>query len=462
MKHIQRMRMSQKNTRIAEKIAPNAAAVGLFAMLLAFAVTVTAQEEEKTLVLRQDLLQTIAKVEVYGIHSVSVMPDTADYIQVVTSGRLLQADSLGMPLKSMQMSGNTLVVPASFPYRNGINVHTTAKRLSVSTYDDSHLWLVGGSDTLRFEFLRLDAKGHSELMVPHPVVADQALLSSSDYAVLRYRHVDSPDLNRTVSGESRNEQMGVDDQEEAFQFRISPRIHRMFGGFSIGFLGWSQSPFGGMAPPMGDYAMNVSAPDVPGMGLFDVSLGWNVFRLPHWDFGIGMGTTAEYYSFPRLMGTTFDPVSGLTHLGPVDEPEYYNRPRFEGQKRVWSSRLSAATVSVPIRVEWHRRLDYKGLRLSAELRPAVSLHKSSAAILSQCTRTDVADANGMYIDVITDTIGHLYNRFRCDLRFDIGWSHLSFFVQGSLTPLFHTDRKDGGPAIDTPLYPLSMGIKLHY
>ena len=69
----------------------------------------------------------------------------------------------------------------------------------------------------------------------------------------------------------------------------------------------------------------------------------------------------------------------------------------------------------------------------------------------------------MRIDHLADTtIINLYNLFRCDLRLDIGWNNLSLFVNGSLTPLFCSARKDGQPCLDTKIYPLSIGLSINY
>lgn len=437
---------------------PLLAAIGLFAMLFGLAFGAAAQGQQ-TLVLRQDLLQSINTVNVYGLHNVTVIPDTTDYIQTTVNGSLSQADSLRQPLKSMTVSGGVLDIPASFPYLNGIDIHTTSQRLYLHSYDDSRLWLSNPSrDTLHLEMLVLEARGHSTLLLLQPVEAQQAWVQSNDFATLRHRGIASDDLTRTVKGESRTEQMGVEDQEEAFQLNLSPTIHRLFGGVGIGISGWSQRPLGGTAVAMDDYQMNPTA----SLGCYDLRLGWNFLRLKHWDFGVGIGFTSEVYIFPRLMGTTVDPATGLTHFGPVDEPAYYNKPFYAGQKRVWRSSLQVLPISLPLRVEWHRRLDYRGLRISAELRPAIQLSTDGAFMRSQCTWTEGPEAENGRIDILNDTIGDIWNRFRLDLRLDIGWNRLSFFVQGSLTPLFRTARKDDLPTLDTKVYPLCLGISLNY
>ncbi|MBR7027431.1 MAG: energy-dependent translational throttle protein EttA [Bacteroidales bacterium] len=104
--------------------------------------------------------------------------------------------------------------------------------------------------------LVLEARGHSTLLLLQPVEAQQAWVQSNDFATLRHRGIASDDLTRIVKGESRTEQMGVEDQEEAFQLNLSPTIHRLFGGVGIGISGWSQRPLGGTAVAMDDYQMN--------------------------------------------------------------------------------------------------------------------------------------------------------------------------------------------------------------
>ena len=280
------------------------AAAFLFAMLFAFALAASAQTVNIPIVLMQELQQPIGSIQVRGMHDVTVNPDTMDYIAVVTTCTAEEAkniDSLQQSLKTMKLSGNTLLIPANFPYTSGISIHTTARRLEVVADDDSRVRLTSEGDTLRLEFLDLEARGHSILLVQRPVVVDQAVLNGRDFATLRHRAIDCHDMTRIAKDESRVEQMGVDDQEEAFSFRISKNIHAMFGGWAFGSSGWSQSPFGGMSVPMGDYTMNTTF-----LGFYEIRLGWNALRCQHWDFGIGLSITGEGFTFPQLMGVSTD------------------------------------------------------------------------------------------------------------------------------------------------------------
>lgn len=434
------------------------AAILTMALNVAFATMSNAQPSQVPVALRQDLGSAIGTVKVLGLHTVTVQADTANYITVVTSGTPQQVDSLRQPLQSMKLTGGVITVPSDFPYQSGIVIHTAAKRLSVESWDDSQVWLTAGTDTaVRLDFLKLTAMEHSTILAPVPVEADQVVLQASDFATLRYRKITSDELHTYAHRESCVQQMDSPDNEEAYPYRFSEALHMLFGGYSFGITGWSQAPFGGMTAPMGDYAMNVS----PLRG-FSVTFGYNIVRLRHWDFGIGFSSTSDIYQIPALMGTTVDAATGLTHMGPVDEPSYYSRPRFNGQSRVWRSTLGAAVISLPIRAEWHRRLDYRGIRISATVLPGISAHTDKAIIISEGTWTSGDEADKGRVDILTDTIGDLYNRFRCDLRFDIGWSHVSLYIQGSLTPLFRTVRKDDLPALDTRVYPMSIGFSFHY
>ena len=441
-----------------QKLKPTLAAACVFAMLFVFVPATSAQSINIPIVLMQELQQPVGSVHVRGMHDVTVCPDTMDYIAVVTSCTAEQAmntDSLQQPLKTMKLTGNALLVPTDFPYVGGISIHTTARKLEVVADDDSRVWLTGEDDTLRFEFLNLEARGHSTLLVQRPVVVDQMVLNGRDFATLRHRSIDCRDMTRIARDESRVEQMGVDDQEEAFSFRVPQRIHMLFGGWSFGISGWSQAPFGGMAVPMDDYTMNTTL-----LGFFDIRLGWNALRRGHWDFGVGVSLTTEGFMFPRLMGVVADSTTGLSHFGPAEEPAYYSHPSFAGQTRTWRSSVGSMIIGLPLRTEWHRRLDYRGLRISAELKPALQI---GSILRSHGTWTTADTITGaVRNDYLTDTIVSLYNLFRCDLRVDIGWNNLSLFASGSLTPLFRTARKDGHPCLDTKIYPLSIGISINY
>ena len=435
---------------------PLLAALLLMGML--FGLGLATQAQQLPIAIRQDLGAPGGTVKVAGLHDVSVVLDTADYLQVVVLGTADQVDSLRRPLENMKFSGGTLTIPADFPYVNGINVHTTARRLHLEVRDDSQLWLLGADgradDTLRLEFLRIDADDHAIVQSPRVVVADQAVLRGDGFATLRYRLVDSPDLTYKIHAESRLQQLGATEVDEPFHFFNPFRNRRVIYSISIGLGGWSEAPFGGMSAPMGDYSMNST------LGFYDVRIGWNFLRRRHWDFGVGIAITNVAYSFPRLMGVSTDEATGLSHFGPVGEPSEYLKPRYDGQGRVWNSRLRSGVYSLPLRVEWHRRLDYRGLRLAAELRPGIDV---SWYMRSQCTWTSGTEAEAGRTDLLTDTLSCAFNRLRCDLRFDIGWGHFSFYVQGALTPLFRTARKDDDtPRFDTHVYPLSVGFSFNY
>ena len=438
---------------------PKPLLAALLLMAALFGAGIATQAQQLPIALRQDLDSPIGHVAVHGLHNVSVVLDTANYLQVVVLGTADQVDSLRQPLERMKFGGGALAIPADFPYANGINVHTTSRRLHVEATDDSQVWLMGASgsvaDTLRFDFLWLDASGHGIIQAPRPVVADQAVLQADDYATLRYQSVASPDMTYKLQGESRVQQLGATGQEAAFRYTVPVYAHRLFVSYSFGVSGWSESPFGGMATPMGDYVMGVAP-----MGHFDISLGWNFFRRKYWDFGIGFAAHTEKFFIPQLMGLTTDPASGLTHLGPVREPARYRIPGDADRARAWSSGITATYLQFPIRVEWHRRLDYKGVRISAELRPGFVIEKKDVLLLKECSIAP-GDGETERIDLLTDSIGSMVNRFRCDFRLDIGWSNVSFFLQGSLTPFFRTARKDDQPALDTRIYPLTMGFSFN-
>lgn len=437
-------------------LKPLVAALTLMASLLG--VGLAAQAQQLPIALRQDLTSPVGHVEVLGLHDVSVILDTADYLQVVTFGTADQVDSLRQPLDVIKLSGGTLAVPADFPYTSGINIHTTARRLHLEAKDDAQLWLLSASgrtdDTLRLEYLWLDAAGRAIIQSPRVVVADQAVLDADDFATLRLATVESRDITRKMRAESRLQLLNSTEGDEPYQPFSLFQSRKIFYGISIGVGGWSDAPFGGMSAPMGDYAMNAT------LGFFDVRYGWNFLRRRHWDFGLGLAVTSGGYIFPRLMGVSTDDATGLSHFGPVAEPEEYRKPRYDGQGRVWNSRLLSGFISVPLRVEWHRRLDYRGLRLGVELRPGID---HTRFMRSQCTWTSGAEAEAGRSDLLTDTLSNAFNRLRCDLRFDIGCGHFSFFVQGALTPLFRTARKDDDtPQFDTRVYPLTIGFSFNY
>lgn len=427
--------------------------------LLGVAWNASAQDVKLPIVLTQDLRQPVEKVAVVGMHSVAVVTDTSNFVSVVTTGTFDQIETLRFPTETMVQSGGQLTITKEFPYKDRVEVHTTVSRLTVECGGDSRVELRSADgDTVKLEFLLFKANGHSYGQLDKPVKANQVELRANDYATIRFHSVASPDFERYAVGESHIWQIGVDDAEPAFRFTMPVRIHRFFGGWAFGVSGWSASPFGGMNVPMSNYAMGVTA-----YGQFDVRFGYNVLRTHHWDFGVGFASHGELFSFSNVfMGITTDAATGLSHFGAVDEPSYYNHPGFAGQTRVWRSRMGVGYMQFPLRAEWHRRLDYKGVRLAAEVRPGFTLGAKKAMVIREGTWTEGSYADQGHIDLWTDTVGMLVNPFRCDLRLEIGWNHVSFFVQSALTPLFRTALKSRQPALDEKIYPMMMGFSFNY
>ncbi|MBR1550282.1 MAG: hypothetical protein IJ634_06555 [Bacteroidales bacterium] len=430
-------------------------------MLMAVAVPAMAQDRLPVR-LTQDLMETPTTVIVYGNHDVKVVCDTLNYIAVNTMdlvGAVLESDSLTTK-GQIKTDRYQVVVEADYPIRDGIEVHTSSPALALNAFGYSRVSLLSDiSDTIRLQKLMMKAGEHGMVAVEMPVVTDKVNIDAGDYGIVRYTDIASPEVEHFHTSEGRIEQVGV-DPDGAYRFTLDEQLHELFGGWSFFMSGWSGNPFGGLTGTMRDYDMSVTA-----YGGFDIRLGYNFFRTRHWDIGAGLATHYENFTISnRLMGTTFDATTGSTHLGPVDEPAYYtSNPARASQTRVWSSFLQAAYLQLPIRVEWHRRMDYKGLRLSAELRPGISLHSSDeSSIVSQCTWTEGEEADRGRIDYIHDTIGALYNRFRLDLRLEVGWGHASLFVQSALTPLFRSAKKDDQPYLDEKIYPMMIGFSINY
>lgn len=430
----------------------------LMVALLSATYAVSAQNVKLPIVLMQDLRQPVEKVVVVGMHNVAVVTDTANYVSVVTSGTYDQIESLRFPTETMEQSGSQLTITKDFPYKDRIEVHTTELRLTVECGGDSRVELRSADgDTVNLEFLSFKANGHACGMLDSPVKASQVELRSVDYASIRYHSVIGPDLERVTAGEGHIWQINVADAEPAFRYTMPITVHRIFGGYAFGVSGWSASPFGGMNVPMANYAMGVTA-----YGQLDIRIGYNYLRTRHWDFGMGYASHVETFSFPNVfMGVTTDATTGLSHFGAVDVAQY-NHPSYAGQTCVKRSRMSVVYLQIPLRAEWHRRLDYKGVRLAAELRPGFAIGRKKSVVLREVTWTEGSYADQGRTDIWIDTIGALINPFRCDLRLEIGWNHVSFFVQSALTPLFRTALKNEHPAIDEKIFPMTMGFSFNF
>ncbi len=432
----------------------------LLLLMLVTASWATAQESPVfPVLLTQQLYHAPRSIAVSHRHDVTIVFDTANYVNVRTVGRVDELDSLRFPQGQLRMSGDRLILDSAFPYRSGIEVHTAAPKVEVEARYFSRV-TIRSHDRLpaRRESFEAMAYTNSLVFVDVPVLCTDfvSLGAFREGAVVYYDSVDAPKRGLTLHDGGVIVHLTPDGGSETHRverylpfgyldlFSSDGYNHRdlpIFMNFSFGLSGASQHPFGGVTGRMGDFRMSMGYQ-------INYSFHYSFALGSHWSLGAGFGTGASTYRADNcLLGLTPNATAGEpAHLGPVAEPATPGA----GQ-RTWTSDFSAVYMYLPLRVEWRQRNDWRGLRAAVELQPGINYYRSNTILYCNGSLTD-----GNRTDLLADkTLGDRLATWRCDLRLELAWSHLGLFLQTSFTPLFRTD---GADALDCKYFPMSFGF----
>lgn len=410
-------------------------------------------------VLTQQLYQPPQRIVVDHRHDVTVVLDTANFVDVRTTGNIDELDSLRFPDGQLHLSadGLTLSVDSTFPYRSDIRIHTAASKVELEACHFSRL-TVSSHDghPVRLASFEANAYSGSLIFVDIPVVcSEHAVLGAhKEGAVVYYDSVNAPkhDWNLNDGGQVVHRMSdGGSETRRMVQFlpfglldlfsakSDGHRQYPLFLSYAIGLGGASQHPFGGLTGWMGDYNLSTGT-------LFNTSVHYAFVLSSHWSLGVGIGFTALVFRAENcLLGITPGATEGQpSHLGPVAEPSALG----PGQ-RTWRSKTGAAGAYLPLRFEWRQRDDWRGLRLAAELQPGINF--GSPLIYRNGIYTDGSRTDMLVEQISNDFISPL----RCDVRLEAAWNHIGVFLQASLLPFFRTS---GENAFDVKYYPMSIGL----
>ncbi len=438
-----------------------------------------AQDGKVPVMLQQRLDVAPEIIHVVGNHLVDVVLDTVSYIMVQTYRSSGDPAVEPLPENQLQLSsdGRMLTIPRDYPLDN-ITVHTAAESLTLNANARAYInlnTLDGGVATLRS--LRLTASG-ANLWVRSAVTADEAVLTASNLGHITYSDIRSEHIEKhTTEGGSivcmdcpeevhrtENDNHGLPVVALMYNHDLP-----MFASLSVGVSGWSGIPFGGLTGTMGSGAGHQFIMGVCPTGYFAFQYGINYLTRKHWSFGVGIGFMEQRFTAENARIDIVGP-----HILNTDLPSYYNSPQFlnnyQPSEIVWSSSMRVASIYLPLRAEWRLRSNYRGLRISAQLMPGVVTNKNVATIVRQGVYPD--RPGSLYagrIDIETTDVRRYINRFQCDLRFDVGLSNVSLFVQASLVSLFRYQEfwlcvvlpNDAYTAIHEPVYPMSIGCSIN-
>ena len=420
----------------------------VLAIITTLAAGLTAGAQVVPIALRQPLERAVEKLAVGGRSQVTVVFDTADYLSLVTEGRADEADTMRLPLGSLTLGEGARALHVADP-PHGLELHTSARTLSVSASDDATVTLRADTDTVRLQAIVLQAEGDSRIFADVPLVADELELTASNSAKIEHSFIDGCTLTSRVDGDGT-----IVDRHTSFVQRqrllnvvIDHRHTGLTSIISFGFCGWSTAPFGvlgGMASPMGDYTASSG-------NALTVAVGWTVWVGKHLDLAVALGTTTHSLSVQNAyMDFTTDSATGLVHFGPVAEPPA-PESSLDNARHTWRADVTMAYVQLPVRLQWRRRTDYAGWRAAVTLLPGISVTKGPA--LSN-TRLYTDDGRA---DRLTSHAGDdLINRFALDLRVDLTYESIGLYASTSLTPAFDTKR------LDQHIYPVTVGLSLNF
>lgn len=420
-----------------------------------------AKAQSFPIVLTQKLPWAPSNIEANATKEISVVYDTANYIAIVTYGTLEEADSLRFPEGKIKFDSESRKLSFNsndFPYNSGIQVHTNSKNLTLNAKGYSKITLSSMSDKeIHLRTLTLNAENGSIIEVTHNVVADEAYIDAKDYGWVRYRKIEAKRKKTNAYGSARVIEIGGNVQESFFSpltkdYREIP----MFADWSVGICTLGGTPFGGFNTPTGNFIWGIRS-----VNYVSITSRWAFYQKSHWDISAGFGMNSGCFRVDNAyLSLETDAATGITNLEAVDASSLFAAEEQLHGSILWGSELWTTNLIIPIRLEWRSRTDYKGLHISGELRPGFAINRGRS----------VLHRNGHYMDELSiartsdERLGKFINPFQLGLRLDIGYNHVSFFTETSLTPLFRTrgDNTPAKPVMGQKLYPFSVGICFTY
>lgn len=428
----------------------------LTALISAFAFgTPIANAQQIPIVLMQKLPKAPRIVKTTLNYDISVVCDTANYIAVITYGTVEDADSLQFPSGKLTLSENqsdlTLTFGSEFPYRNNIQLHTTARNMSLHAMGSSQITLTSADkQEINLDAIVFQTEGNAIITVEQNLTVKQTYINAKDYSIVRHNAIHADKSRRDIYGGARIIEIGkeVDESPLAILYRF-PGDEGAFMDLSYGVSYMASHPFGGGNVPTSNF--------VWGAG-FHYSFAGRIatWQRPHWGISTGFGLKAESYRANNaFLDLIVDTVSGLTSLQAVDATNLFG-PR--NSNIMWSSTMFSMQLFIPVHIEWRKLTNYRGLRIGAELRPGITYLNKSLYL----NRTGFYQGENKVAESKNENLGKYINRFQLGAKFVVSYDKLSFFVESTLTPFFrsHTGSSNARPALDQKIYPCSFGFTI--
>lgn len=426
----------------------------LTALVSVFAFgTPIAKAQQIPIVLMQKLPKAPRVVKTTSNYDISVVCDTANYITVITYGTFEDADSLQFPSGKLTLSENqsdlTLTFGSEFPYRKNIQLHTTARNMSLYATGSSQITLTSADKkNIDLDAIVFQTEGNAIISVEQELTVKQTYINAKDYSIVRHNTIHADKSKRDIYDGARIVEIGkeVDESPLATLYRQTSE-QGAFMDFSGGVSYLASRPFGGGNVPTSNF--------VWGTG-FHYSFSGRIatWQRPHWGLSTGLGFKLEVYRADNaFLDLIVDTVSGLTSLQAVNATNLFGP---SNNNIMWSSTMYNMQLFIPVHVEWRKRTDYRGLRIGAELRPGITYYNKNIYL----------NRNGFYQDENkvaeskNENMGKYINRFQLGAKFVISYYRVSLFVESALTPFFRSrsGSSNARPTLNQKLYPFSFGL----
>ena len=429
--------------------------------LLAIYGSAIGQDIHFPIVLTQRLPWAPATINVGSTCAIDVIIDTIDYVDIVTSGTAEQLDTMSFPSGKITLDEATkrLTIDNSISIKSGIRIHTSSKDITINAreYSSVSLRSISGNK-VELDHLVLNSENLALIDVETPINANEANIDSKDNSWIRYHLISAPQKYTTVKGNGRVVEIGEGSNriEESAYGLLFQRDHQqipLFMEYSFGATTLGGMPFQSSYIKGDNFLWSTSS-----ASLFNYQFRYAFWSNNHWSLSAGLGVHVENYCTNNsYLDLEYDSLSESYSLQAQNTSSLFSSEETTNGKIYWNSTLGAVTyITIPIRFEWRSRADYRGVRIGAELQPAVAVYRNNVVLRRNGFHAD----KDMVAATLNDRMGKLLNPFRLDMRLSVAYGHIGIFTQTALTPLFRTttDNPVSKPKLSNTIFPTSFGI----
>lgn len=413
---------------------------------------ITAAAQPMPIVLTQKLTTAPKTIEAGNNYDIKVVADTANYIDIRTTGTVKELETMRFPDNKLQLrnDGTTLVFSKDFPYTEGIRIHTTSKEINIVAYGSAQINLHSADKgPMELGTLNLAASNMAVIAVEDDVTVDEATLEVQGFGWIRYNKIEGRNVKKHIYGSGRISSNSDGVEESALSLlTMDHNDMPLFTDWNFGASTLTGSPFGGFNTPTNNFIWTNAFE-------FNYTFRYAFWHKKHWDLSAGFGVKAlSGKADNTYLALKTDQVTGATRLIADDAATLFAAEEAANGKILWSSSFSTAYILFPIRLEWRNRTNYKGLNFSLELQPSINIMRKQTYLVRRGIYQDIPQS----ASTRDEDFGKYLNPFMLGTRLSVGYSNVNFFLESSLTPMFRTKQSADSRSIDHKLYPISFGV----